>query len=416
MQAGPARALKESGPAATRRSLGLRSALTVVQLAAALTLLIGTLLLVQTLRNLAAVDPGFETEGVYAILGSTSELGYSQEQTYDYFTEFERRLRLHPSVRSVAVAYRVPFRCCGAGTRIRPAGDTAGERLLEPHSNMLLSPDYFQVLAIPVLRGRTFGPDDIAAPGREGRPVVVLSESLARQLFPGEEAIGRRVEFPVRGREDRQFEVIGVVGDVHFGDLTAPPEPVVYEPAGLDGFFFPSQYLAVKLDGPLDVAAAAREIGARLDAALPVGTVMSMDEALADARAQWTLLAKLMSLLAAFAAVLAAVGLYGVVGFGVKARAREIGIRMALGAESSRVFRMVLRNTLGMTIAGLVFGLGGAVALARVLESRLFGVAPFDLSVWTVAAAGLVLIALLAAWMPARRATRVDPAQTLRSL
>jgi ABC-type antimicrobial peptide transport system permease subunit len=276
--------------------------------------------------------------------------------------------------------------------------------------------DYFQVLVIPVLRGRTFGPDDIAAPGREGRPVVVLSESLARQLFPGEEAIGRRVEFPVRGREDRQFEVIGVVGDVHFGDLTAPPEPVVYEPAGLDGFFFPSQYLAVKLDGPLDVAAAAREIGARLDAALPVGTVMSMDEALADARAQWTLLAKLMSLLAAFAAVLAAVGLYGVVGFGVKARAREIGIRMALGAESSRVFRMVLRNTLGMTIAGLVFGLGGAVALARVLESRLFGVAPFDLSVWTVAAAGLVLIALLAAWMPARRATRVDPAQTLRSL
>jgi ABC-type antimicrobial peptide transport system permease subunit len=143
---------------------------------------------------------------------------------------------------------------------------------------------------------------------------------------------------------------------------------------------------------------------------------MSMEEALADARAQWTLLAKLMSLLAAVAAILAAVGLYGVVGFGVLARAREIGIRMALGAESSRVFGMVLRSTLGMAIAGLVFGLGGAVALARALESRLFGVAPFDIATWTLAGAGLVAVALLASWLPARRATRVDPVQTLRSL
>jgi ABC-type antimicrobial peptide transport system permease subunit len=224
------------------------------------------------------------------------------------------------------------------------------------------------------------------------------------------------VEFPVRGREDRQFEVIGVVGDVHFGDLTSPPEPVVYEPAGLDGFYGPQQYAVVRVDAPVDVAAVAREIGAQLDAALPVGTIMSMEEALAGARAQWTLPAKLMSLLAAFAAILAAVGLYGVVGFGVRARAREIGIRMALGAESARVFRLVLRSTLGMTIAGLVFGLGGAVALARVLESRLFGVAPFDVGTWTLAAAGLVAIALLASWLPARRATRVDPVQTLRSL
>ncbi|HEX9698403.1 MAG TPA: ABC transporter permease [Acidobacteriota bacterium] len=416
LRAAPAGVLKEGGPAGGRRTVGVRSVLTVLQLAASLTLLIGTLLLVQTLRNLSAVDTGIDAENVYAVGGSTNALGYSQEQTYDYFREFERRLQLHPGVASVAVATRVPFRCCGSGTRIRPAGDTAGERQLEPGSNMLFSPDYFEVLGIPLLSGRSFEIGDMRSPGREGRPVVVLSESLAQRLFPAAEAVGRMVEFPFGSREDRQFEVIGVVGDVHFGDLTAPPEPVVYEPAGLDGSYFPQQYVVVRLDASIDVAAVTRDIGAQLDAALPVGTIMSMEEALAGARAQWTLLAKLMSLLAVVAATLAAVGLHGVVAFGVKARAREIGIRMALGAESARVFRLVLRSTLGMTIAGLVFGLGGAVALARVLESRLFGVAPFDVGTWTLAAAGLVAIALLASWLPARRATRVDPVETLRSL
>jgi predicted permease len=413
LRSAPAGVLKEGGPSGTRRALGVRSALTVLQLAASLTLLIGTLLMVQTLRNLSAVDLGIVTDGVYSIEGSTSPLGYTQEQTYEYFTELQRRFELQPGVRGAAVASGVPFHCCARMTRIRPAGDTTDERLVEARSNELWSANYFELLGIPLLEGRPFDPAEIGAPGRAARPVVILSASLAQQLFPGTGAVGRMVEFP---RRDRQFEVIGVVGDAHGSDLTAPPEPLVYEPAGSDGRFLPWQDLLVRVDGPVEVAAVAQEIGAQLDAALPVGEVMSMSEAFADARAQWTLLAKLMSLLASFAALLAAVGLYGVVAFGVKARAREIGIRMALGAESARVFRLVLRSTLGMTIAGLVFGLGGAVALARVLESRLFGVAPFDVGTWTLAAAGLVAVALLASWLPARRATRVDPVQTLRSL
>ena len=238
------------------------------------------------------------------------------------------------------------------------------------------------------------------------RPGADVERGDAEQSAPAvRETVAREID-----------EEIGFHLQMRAGDLTSPPEPVVYEPAGLDGSYFPQQYVVVRLDASIDVAAVTRDIGAQLDAALPVGTIMSMEEALAGARAQWTLLAKLMSLLAVVAATLAAVGLHGVVAFGVKARAREIGIRMALGAESARVFRLVLRSTLGMTIAGLVFGLGGAVALARVLESRLFGVAPFDVGTWTLAAAGLVAIALLASWLPARRATRVDPVETLRSL
>jgi ABC-type antimicrobial peptide transport system permease subunit len=139
-----------------------------------------------------------------------------------------------------------------------------------------------------------------------------------------------------------------------------------------------------------------------------------MDDALADARSQWALLTKLMTLLAIFAAVLAAVGLHGVVAFMVRARTREIGIRVALGASTRCVFRLVLRGVTVTTTAGLLLGLAGAVALVRVLESRLYGVEPFDVGAWMMAAAAMVAVSLVAAFLPARRATRVDPVVTLR--
>ena len=202
---------------------------------------------------------------------------------------------------------------------------------------------------------------------------------------------------------------------IDYGNLRVAPEPMVYEPAASDRPSS-SQYITVRAAVPFDVAEAAREIGGSLDPALPVGRVVGLDQVLSDARAESTMLARLMSVLAGFAAALAAVGLYGVVAFTVSARARELGIRIALGAESPQIFRLVLRSVIGMTGAGLVFGLAGAVALARALESRLYGVAAFDVWIWSVAAVGLVLVSLAAALLPARRATRVDPVEALRSI
>lgn len=407
--------LKGTAATATRRRLWTRSGLTAVQLAASLTLFVGALLLARTLGNLVAIDPGFDPEGVYAFAGSTLEMSYSQPDTFEYFKESERRLRLQPEIEQVAVTNEIPLTWGPARTRLYPSDEDPEESTINARANVLLSPGYFEALRIPLVRGRAFTRDEIAPPGQGSRTVVILSETLAEQLFGSTDVIGRTVAFPYRSREGRRYEVIGVAGDVHYESLAMPPEPRLYEPAGVDTFIGYQFYLVVRSAAPQRVAELAREIGASIDDALPVREVRSMDDVLAAARWQWTLLTRFMVLLAVFAATLSAVGLYGVVAFMVRARAREIGIRVALGASTRRVFRLVLHSITVTTAVGLLLGLAGAVALVRILESRLYGVAPFDLGVWAMASAAMVAIALAAAFLPARRATRIDPVETLRS-
>jgi len=407
-------ALRGSTATAPGRRLWARNGLTALQLAASLTLLVGALLLAQTLANLIDVDPGFEPEGIYVFLGTTNGTSYTPADDFAYFSEIERRMRLQPEVESVAIVDRAPFHCCGSSTRIMPSGADPETAMLTPNTNQVFSSEFFDLLEIPLLRGRTFTREEITAPGQERHRVVVLSEQLAAQLFPGDDAVGRRVEFNVRGDAGLQFEVVGIVGDVYYGDLTAPPEPFVYRPAGGERVEN-QQHITFRTSAPGRVGEIARDVAAAVDPDLPIGEVQSMSRVLAAERGQWTLLAKLMTLLAGFAAVLSAIGLYGVVAFMVRARSRELGIRMALGATSRELLTQVLRSITVTTAVGLLVGLGGAVALVRVLESQLFGVAPFDPVVWSLAALGMVSVSLVAAFLPARRATRVDPVVTLRA-
>ncbi|MGD8327878.1 MAG: ADOP family duplicated permease [Acidobacteriota bacterium] len=396
------------------RRLWVRGGLTALQLGATLTLLVGALLLVQTLRNLAVVDTGFAADGVYVAQASTREMGYSQEATFEYYAEFERRLRLQPGITEVAVAGQIPLQCCGFGNRVYPSGADPEQSTIDADVVTLVSPTFFDLFDIPVLRGRTFTRDEVTPPGAAPRRVIIVSATLAKRLFGTIDVVGRSVQFPSRNNDGPEHEIVGVVGDVYYRDLSSPPGPYLYQPAP-QPYLSSWQYVAFRTSQPDEPAQQVRAVAAGLDDALPVGEVQSMEAIVAESRSQWTMLAKLMTLLAGFAAVLSAVGLYGVVAFMVRARSRELGIRIALGATAHSVFAHVLRGTTATTVVGLLLGLGGAVGLVRYLESRLFGVAPFDLGVWTLAAVAMATVAFAAAFLPARRATRLDPVETLRA-
>jgi predicted permease len=408
-----AETLKAGSASLTHRNLRVGSVLTALQLATSLTLVVGALLLTATIRELSRVDLGFQADAVYAFTVRPAALGYPPEQGAIYREEFGRRLRQMPGVEQVATVVRgAPFVSGTVGTRIRAHG--SGE-LLEPESAQIISPGYFDTLRIPLRTGRVFTAEDFGLDGRAVRQVVVLSETAARQLFGTLAAVGQRVEYRVIGRVGQSYEVIGIVGDVRTASLTGPVEAMVYEPAALGGPVRAEATVLVRTTGGVNVAAQASTIGAALNPSLPVGPVRSMQEAISRSRAEWDVLARLMTTLAVIAGLLAAVGLYGVIAFGVAARRREFGIRLALGAPPAQLVGLVLRRTALIAGVGLVLGLGGAAAFSRSLGSRLFGVGPFDPTVWGMATTVFLVIALIASWRPARRAAYVDPVSALRS-
>jgi len=409
----PSETLKEGSATVSPSRLGVGSALSAFQLATSLTLVIGSLLLMATIRQLGGVDVGFDPRGVHAFSVRPGSVGYTAEQAAQYREEFTRRLLQVPGIERVATAVRAPFVQSAMITRVAAAD---GETQAEPHATEIITAGYFETLRIPLLKGRLFTEDDLR-PAAEGtsRPVVVVSAALARQLFGTEEAVGRGLEYRTMGRQGKRYEIIGVVGDVRFGSLTAGMDPMVYEPAGLSGPIRPDATFVIRGRPGVDVAAQVHAIGAALNPALPVTGLQSMSEAVADARRDWVVLGWLMVVMTVIAAVLAAVGLYGVVAFGVASRRREFGIRLALGASAATLMALVLRRTAIITAIGLAAGAAGAVFLSRMLESWLFGVTRFDPRVWTSAALILVATALLASWLPARRAATTDTARVLRS-
>jgi predicted permease len=388
-----------------------------VQLAASLTLVVGALLLVRTLQNLGQVELGFDPRGVSALDVRPGMVGYNEAASYQYMQQFMQRLQARGGIESVALSQgATPFFDANASTRVRIAGDASNASLQRPGRAEVWSAGYFDTLRIPLVRGRLFTPDDLGGPDKPARRLVIVNEWLARDLFGSiDAAVGRFVDLPVLGSKG-PCDVIGVVGNALYSVLTDARAPMIFEPAGLDGPLRTDATITLRSAPGVDVGAAAREIAGSLDRSLPLGRVMTMEEAIAQGLAQWNVLARLLIALAVVAGVLSAIGLYAVVSFGVAAREREFGIRLALGAEPAVMTWLVLRGTAVVSGMGLLAGLGGAVVLARGLRSSLFGVPPFDPVAWTIAAVMLVAIAFAAAIVPARRATRVDVVRTLRAL
>ncbi len=272
---------------------------------------------------------------------------------------------------------------------------------------MAISPNYFHVMQVPLLRGREFGETD----SETAPKVCVISASLAQQLFPNENALGQRIVIGYPA--DASREIVGIVGDVKDSDLTARQSAQVYVPFVQNPFW--AADIAVRAHGiPSALADALREQIRAIDSALPVAYVLPMTEVIGSSIAQPRFRTTLLSLFGAAALLLAAIGIYGVLAYTVAQQTREIGIRMALGANPSRVLRLVLGRGLRLAGIGTAIGVFAALMLTQLLKSLLFGVSATDPVTFGAVAGLLLAVALLACYVPARRAMRVDPMVALR--
>lgn len=424
----PARYLTGSTMASTLRDGGLRSTagggkvrlrslLVVSEVALALILTLGSGLLIRSFSALTAVDPGFETGGLLTFELYLPAASYPEAADMPAFhTGLAERLGALAGVEAVAAMSGLPPR------RDLNANDTEFEGLERREDGPAHNVDYYQTVHGPYLE--TMGIEVVAGRGftsadrGDTQPVAVVNETLARVFYgDAQAALGRRIR-PCCGG-DAWFEIVGIVDDVKQGGLDVPAGTELYtlaeQTATVFGFAPRAMHLVLRTAGASEgLVPAVRQAVASADPTLPLAGLRTMDEVVAGARARPRFLTTLLGVFAVVALVLAAVGTYGVMSYAVAQRRKELGIRMALGAEAATVQGLVLRRGLVVTGVGLVVGLLGAWWLTGLLESLLYGVAARDAVTFAAVPALLLLVALTATWIPARRATRVDPVEVLR--
>jgi putative ABC transport system permease protein len=408
-----ASSIREGGRGAPGgRGNRLRSGLVIGQTALAVVLLVGAGLLLGSFARMVQVDPGFHSDGVLTFPLSLPQTGYPEDaQVRDFYGRFLERLETVPGVRSADAV--VPG--LASSQRFSLSFTVDGREPLPPGESQSLqtrvaTAGYFSTVGIPVRRGRAFTEWD-----REDTPgVLVLNEAAVRSYFPHEDPLGQRITLGWNwGDELVSGEVVGVVGDVrHFG-LTSEPLPEVY----IAHAQFPNAGMTLVLrtaGDPLAVAGPVRAALRELDPSLAAGTLVPLDDLLSRSVAQPRFYALLLGLFAAVALTLAAVGILGVMSYLVAQRTREIGIRMALGADASAVHRLVIGRGMLLTMAGLALGLPATLALTRVIESQLYGVEPGDPATLAAVVLLITAVAFLSSYIPSRRATRIDPVLAIR--
>ena len=389
------------------RRLNLRNFLAVGQVAVTVIVLVGAGLCVKSLRNLYAIETGFDSTKVLVMSVDVGLSGYSRERGLQFYSDLLERVERLPGVEAVSLATQIAL---GDGFGATMRGDG---RAPEPGEDLScdfnqIGPDYFEVMKIPLLEGREFGRSDAI-----GTPVVaIINETAARRFWPGLSAIGRRV---IVGRPpyDQARVVVGVVKDSKYRRLTEDVRPAVFTP------FFQSyrgdMTLHVRTTGePAAMLPAVRGEVQALDARLPLYNVRTLEEQKTSSLYTSRLAATLLTMFGLLALVLAAVGLYGVMAYAVNRRTHEIGVRMALGAQRSEVRRLVMVEGTAIMTAGVVLGLGGALAGTHLVESFLYGVRPNDPIAFGGAALLLTAVTLLANYLPARHASRIDPLLAIR--
>jgi predicted permease len=401
--------LRVSGRRDTSAKTHVRSAIAVVQLALSLTLLVGAVLLTRTLFNLYNVDLGFDAEHVYAFLTDTEPQGYDTDRRNVFEMALLDRLQQTAAVDAAALTVNAPFAGVTSGHSIRHPDDRDS---MVPVKMDWVSAGYFETLNARMLAGRALGPEDRVS-GSSGPMNVVVSATLARQLFDSSPAVGRTVA--LGAREPRDLLIVGVAADKRLASLTGEPEAMVYQPLDDPERHHEWMYVLVRTRLPLnDAEALVRQAVDALDPALPITQVERLSDKVERHLSEERLFARLLVALASIALLMAAVGLYAVIAYGVAQRTREIGIRMALGARRRRVMAMVLKQAGLLAGIGVVLGIAGGLALSRFIESRLFGVEPLDPGVYAAAALLFGVVTLAAAYVPTRRATLIEPVVALR--
>ena len=407
-------ALKEGTGRATsgRSRQRLRSALVIAEIALSLVLLVGMGLMLRSFFKLRAVDPGFRSEGVLCVNVMLPPSRYPERnQRADFIRQTLERMEALPQVRSVGSAAFNTWTMGISSRRFAIEGLPLPEPGHENFANYIsASPEYFRTLSIPLIAGRAFTlRDDLQAPG-----VAIINQALAHRFFPGEEAIGKRIRFySTRDPQPPWLEIVGVVSDVKQISLDSEQRPEIYVPHAQGAHPALTFFLRTDQD-PLSLTSAAKSAIQAVDKDQPVAWLTTLDQVLAGSVSSRRGLMFLLGVFAVIAVMLAAVGIYGVISHSVSQRTHEIGIRMALGARPVDVLKLVVRQGLVLVVIGVGAGLVGATALTRVLSSLLFGVSATDPFVFTGVGLTLVIVALLACYIPARRATRVDPCVALR--
>jgi putative ABC transport system permease protein len=417
--------LLRDGAARTTAGLGqhrLQAGLVVSSVALAFVLLVSAGLLMRSFSNLMAVDPGFRPANVLSMQVTLPHAGYnSAAPVRAFYRGLYERIRAIPGVRTASIATDLPLKADGERRAFTPErrDDTGG---LPPSAAVTwVHGDFFGTYGIPIVKGRTFLPEEEV----ENRQVAIVSRAIAERFWPGEDPIGKRIKWGLAVSTAPWNTVVGVAGDVVDGKLGEEPIIHIYVPYAEA----PDQLLATPIVGLLrrmtiaavgpgdatTLIAPVRGAIAALDAALAVSDVTTMAQVVADASAPQRFSTLVLAAFAGGALLLAAIGLYGVLAFGVAQRTREIGVRLALGASRGEVLGLVVRQGMTLTAIGLAIGIAGALAATRLMTALLYQTQPFDPMTFALVPVLLTAVALLACYLPARRAARVEPVVALRA-
>lgn len=405
--------LRDAGRGQTsgRRSARLRGSLVIAEVALALMLLVGAGLLLRSFQKLQAVETGMREEGVLTMRLSLGSEAYGPPPVKREFVgRLLQQLEALPGVQAVGTVSHLPLTTSGMMGHLvlrpdRPppeAGDEQGGDF------RVVGGDYFQAQGIRLSSGRLFDErDHVEAPA-----AFVINQALARELFPGEDPVGQPLAYP--WPDLIEGEVIGVVEDIRAMSVTEEPRPAYYRT--FDQWTDPNVHVLIRTVGdPMALAGPARDAVGQIDPDLPVASVRTMTDVFGEATARSRMSSYLLAAFAGLALLLAAIGLYGVVSYGVAQRRGEIGVRVALGADGGRIVRLVVKQGMILTTAGLAIGLLGAFVLTRLLQSLLFGVTTTDATTFVAVPMLLAAVALLASYLPASRAAKLDAATALRS-
>ena len=407
--------LREDAPGATGGRRRLQSTLVVGEVTFALVLLVGAGLLVRSFIRLSNVDPGFDTRDVLAARIRLTPARYpgGAQQTL-FFDNMLTALQAHPGVQSASLAGTLPL----SGNMFMIAFDPRTVRPDYPEPIMVLrlsvtSPDYFTTFRIPLRRGRGFTAQDRAG----SPPVAVINRATADQLWPGQDPIGRQLTIggPRQTTGPRPITIVGLIDNLRSASLDARPQPEIYRPASQQSEVR-EMWVALRAGNgrPLQLVGAIRDAVHQADPEQSIGEVVSLEQLIGRQTAARRFNTTLLTIFALLAVGLALVGIYGVTAYAVTQRTRELGIRMALGARGADVVRLLMRESLRRVAVGVGLGLLAALGVTRALSAMLFEVAPRDAVTFAATALLLVAVALVATWVPARRATKVDPMVALR--
>ncbi len=405
--------LKEGGRSSTdgARRNTIRSVLVVFEVAIAIVVLVCAGLLIESLRRLQNINPGFNSKNVLTLKMGLPDVKYTTEKQVAFYRELLERINALPGVARASAVLPLPL----GGDRVRVSFETEGRPMAQgdlPTAELrTIGMDYFAAMGIPLVKGRDFtARDNGKAPG-----VIIVNSAFVEKFFPGEDPIGKHIKPGISFDENEppMREIVGVVGNVRHLKLDAAEDAEFYAPHAQ--IPFDSMTIVVKSENdPRGLSGAIQQEVSAIDKDLPVFEIKTLDDYVAGAVARPRFNTLLLAIFAGLALVLTAVGLYGVMSYAVAQRTHEIGIRMALGAQSSDVLKLVVSQGMLLTLIGVAIGLVAAFALTRLMSSLLYGVSATDPLTFVIVAATLSAVALAACWLPARRATKVDPMVALR--